>query len=289
MEITKTRSRSGSGPTFRLVAAVLAGAATLLAQDGAKPRGKSGAADAPAQQIVEQMRQAEELASRAKGLKGDARNEALARAAQAFRAIVDAHPEDQQKCARAWFRIGDLERGKSDLAAAEVAYAHAAELDGDRYGERALLECAHMQRRLARVDEAIATYRKVAAMNPDSERAHDARVWIGTCLESKGDLDGAIDTFSEALRTTTEPARVIELCNKLANALVDRGDLNGAATAIARAEEAVPSGDEDDIPRLRKSVESMSARKALQKARDKAAHAHEDAQQLEAARASKKQ
>jgi tetratricopeptide (TPR) repeat protein len=241
---------------------------------------KAGAGDARSTTRAE-LQSAAKLVDAVKGLRGPARTEALTKAAAAYQQVIDRHPDDRGSCARAWFEIGELERRKANLAAAEKAYAQAVALDAERFGARALIEQAHMQRRLDRPDEALAAYRKVATLQPDSGRAHTARLWIARCLKAKGDLTGAIASYESALDTTTHPGRSIELLNGLAKACLAQGDLDGAGAALARADKLVPEGDGKEAQRLRKAVEKMSARKAWQRARDKANGAHEDARKLE--------
>ena len=106
-------------------------------------------------------------------------------------------------------------------------------------------------------------------------------MWIARCLEEQGDLPASVDSYRASLELTTNPRRVIDLCNGLANVLLSQGDMDGAAAALARAEGVVPGGDGEEAARLRKAVSGMSAKRALQRARDKASRAHEDARKLE--------
>lgn len=264
-------SRIRRGWVGTLVLAVLVGTAPAPAQSEEKPAGSASY----------DLRQAASLAGMAKGRKGVERLEALERAADAYRAVISSHPEDTQGCARAWFEVAELERRKGNLSAAEKGYAKAASMDPDRYAARASLEKGHVQRRLDRIDDALATYREVASLDPASSRAHTARVWIGGCLQIRGDLDGAVRAFSEALGKTEKPAHVIDLCNRMGKALLALGDLDGAEAAVARAEKAVAGADEEGAQQLKKALAKMSVRKALQRARDKENDAHEDARRLE--------
>lgn len=241
---------------------------------------KAGGGDAASTARAE-LRLAAQLVDEVKGLRGPARTEALTKAAAAYHQVIGRHPDDRGSCARAWFEIGELERRQANLAAAEKAYAQAATLDFERFGARALIEQAHMQRRLDRPDEALAAYRKVATLLPDSARAHTARLWVARCLQAKGDVTGAIAAYESALETTDHPARSIELLNGLTKAWLAQGDLDAAAAVLARADKLVPAGDGEEAQKLRKAVEKMSARKAWQRAQDKASGAHEDARQLE--------
>ena len=244
-------------------------------------------AEGPAPRVDEaaaraELRRAKLLVSQVKGLRGEARDAALDRAIAAYREISARHPEDRATCARAWYEVGELLRRKASLSAAEGAYQKAAALDARRFAARSLMQRAHIQRRLDRVDEALASYRELAAMEPRTGRGHTARRWIARCLEQQGDLTGAIEAYRSALEVTTRPRAVIELCNGLAKTLLSQGDIDAAADVLARAERVVPEGDSDEAVRIQKAVDTMSGRRALQRARDKANKAHEDARKLEA-------
>ncbi len=268
-------------PLALAMAALLLGAGARAQADG---RGRGDAVQTPAAEVRAALRHAAESLAQVKGLKGPARTEALDQAAQAYRAVLEAHAGDAGIGGEAWFQIGEIERRKGAIAAAETAYAKAAELDFDRYGERALTERGHMLRRLKRFDEAIEVYRRAAAVKPASARAHTARTWIGRCLQEQGDLDGAVAAHRQALDVTTEPRRVIEISNWLAKACLAKGDLDGAEAALARAEAVVPEGDSPEAESVRDAFDDMSARRALQRARDKRTDAPGQAQDVENSR-----
>jgi tetratricopeptide (TPR) repeat protein len=144
-----------------------------------------------------------------------------------------------------------------------------------------------MQRRQKRNDEAMATYAKAAGVEPGSARAQDARLWQARLLQAAQRLDDAITAFQSALECATPGTQTIEASNFLALAFVDKGDLDAAARAIDHAEQSVTElGEEDPVvqERLHKSLEAMSAKKALQRARDKKNQAGKDAVGLEAGR-----
>jgi tetratricopeptide (TPR) repeat protein len=142
-----------------------------------------------------------------------------------------------------------------------------------------------MQRRQKRVDEAMATYARAAAIDPGNSRAQEARLWQGRLLQGLERLDEAIVAFQAALESADPGAETIDACNFLALAWIQKTDLDSAARAIEHAEHAVQGvGDEDPIvvERLHKALESMSAKKALQRARDKHSQAGKDAARFEA-------
>ncbi len=98
---------------------------------------------------------------------------------------------------------------------------------------------------------------------------------------------GRIDAYRQALSLTTPPRRVLEISNRLALCLVQQGKLDLAAAAIRRAETAAAPAlakKGSKATSLRRALDRMSARKALQRARDKATGAHQDAQDIERGR-----
>ena len=95
------------------------------------------------------------------------------------------------------------------------------------------------------------------------------------------------DAYRQALSLTTQPRRVLEICNRLALCLVKQGKLDQAAAAIRQAETAAAPELAKQGPKatsLRRALDRMSGRKALHRARDKASGAHRDAQDAERGR-----
>lgn len=233
---------------------------------------------------------AKEVAGRARGLHGPERARALETAAAAYDKVVADFSAEPPLAATAALTAADLWRQQGSLPLAEKDYLLAAQLDAPRYAQRALLGAADMQRRQQRIDDAFATYAKVVALDPASSRAQDARLWQARLLQGRERLDEAIVAFQTALESADPGSETIEACNFLALAWIDKGDLDAAGRAIEHAEQHVAAmADEDPLvlERLKKGIEAMSARKALQRARDKENQAGKDAEALEAARAGK--
>ena len=225
------------------------------------------------------LKAAAELAEKVKGLRGPARDQALEQAAKAYEEVAAAHAGEPALAAQAAYEAGELWRRGSDLVLAEAAYRKAAELDRDRYAERAWLELGNMQRRQKKWDEAVATYTQLVEFAPKSSRAHDARLWIGRTLQQKGTPEPALAAFRTALDAAGSPLEAIEAANWLAKTLITTGDLAGAEAALTAAEQHRVAGP--DAERIRRALDDMSARRALQRARDKSGDAHEDAKDLE--------
>lgn len=223
---------------------------------------------------------AKEVAGRARGLRGPERAQALEAAATAYDKVVTGFAAEPAVAAAAAFAAGDLWRQQGSLPLAEKDYLLAAQLDADRFAQRALLGAADMQRRQKRVEEAMATYAKAAAIDPGSARAQDARLWQGRLLQGLERIDEAIVAFQAALESADPGTETIDACNFLALAWIHKGDLDAATRVIEHAEHAVQAvGDEDPVvlERLHKALEGMTAKKALQRARDKKSQAGKDA------------
>jgi tetratricopeptide (TPR) repeat protein len=238
----------------------------------------------PAGGAREALKACREQSEKLKGLRGPSRDAALEEVAKSYEHVAGEFSKDRGTCAQAWFEAAELWRRGNDLAQAEAAYTKAVENDQDRYAERAWLELGNIQRRAKRPDDAIASYKKVIALVPKSSRAHDARLWVARTIQQKGSLAEAIEAYRAAFADAPSAMDKIEAGNWLAKALVTAGDLNAAADAIAAAEKCAEPLDGEDATRAQKEIESMSAKKALQRARDKATGAHKDAAAVEKAK-----
>jgi tetratricopeptide (TPR) repeat protein len=278
----------------------VAAAGPVLAQNGGAAGGRpeATAQDAAAGRLARAKVQvsdagraalaaAKELAGRGKGLRGGERAQALEQAAAAYDKVAADFAAEPAVAGAAAFAAAELWRQHGSLPLAEKDYLLAAETDAPRFLQRGLLGAADMQRRQKRNDEALATYGKAAAAEPAGPRAQEARLWQARLLQTLGRLDPAIAAFQSALESARPGRQVVEAANYLALACVQKGDFDAAERAIEHAEQAVAGAGEDDpvvAARLQKAIESMSARKALQRARDKQAGAGKDAARLDEAR-----
>jgi len=230
------------------------------------------------------LKQAAAIAAKSKGLKGKARSSALTAGAKAYEAVAAKFGSEAGACGQAWFRAAELWRRSLSLESAAKAYGLAVDRDPRRYQERSWLQLAHLERRQKRTEEALELYKKVARLKSGTARTHEARLWIGRCLEAQKKADAAVDAYRQALSLTTKPRRVVDVCNRLALCLVQQGKLDQAAAAIRQAETTAASVLDKKGPSsksLRRALDRMSARKALQRARDKATGAHRDAKDLD--------
>lgn len=284
------------GFRFRVAAFLtlaLTGAAVLPAQAKTAKAGAESAATTtrrpqPSKPARAALRAVQDVRKTATGKKGEARNAILRQAAQGYAKVITDFAAEPVVVAQASFAAAEIWRAQGELGRAKELYRQSLSLDADRFAERSQLQLAHLARREKAVDAAIAMYRKVAALEPKSGRAHQARLWIGRCQLQAGKADDAVQTFRAAIDQTPSPRQAIEACNRLANALVKLGRLDEAEQAVARARQASeqPAGGTGKSAASRqaglaKAYAKMSARRALQRARDKKNKAHQDALELE--------
>jgi tetratricopeptide (TPR) repeat protein len=276
-----------------LCALLLSGAPSLMAQSAppVQAGGQSSMERAPRPKTSPEakaaLQRAKDLAGRVKGAAAADRSLGLETAAKAYEQVAADFAAEALVAAQARWEAGELWRRQGSLLLAEQCYLESARLDADRYGQRGTLAAADMQRRQKRTAEALETYARAETLEPGSTRAQEARLWRARLLQSSGRLDAAVIVFRAAVEAAHGPRQEIEAANWLAKALIAAGDLEGAAAAIGAADEAVAEAGEDDVveqERLQKALESMSARKALQRARDKKHGAAKDAGMLEGSR-----
>ncbi|MBL9076962.1 MAG: hypothetical protein JNL08_05630 [Planctomycetes bacterium] len=229
-----------------------------------------------------------DLVGALRGLRGPERKTALEQAAAAHDRIAEQFAAEVPVAAAAVFTAAELWRQQGSFALAEKDYLRAASLDAARFAQRGLFGAAEMQRRQQRPDEALGTYAKAEAVAPGTGRAQQVRLCRARLLLSLERVDEAVSGLQAALESAEGPSQVIEAANLLALAFVKKGDLDAAARAIEHAERAVEAAaDDDDAPaheRHLKALEGMSARRALQRARDERDGAGADAVHLDAAR-----
>ncbi len=227
---------------------------------------------------------ARQEAMKVRGLQGDAQLAALQNAAKAYDVAAVQIADEPKAAAQAAFSAAELWRSHGSVGEAERCYLASASLDAERYGQRGKLGAADMQRRAEKHEQAIATYRDAAAIDPATARAQTARLWIGRVLQTMGREVDAVVAFRTAVASAVTTSQTIEAINYLASALIAGGDLAGASQALAQADAAVSTAiveKPEDAERLHKALESMSARRALQRAQDKAVDAAADAQQVD--------
>ena len=253
--------------------------APLSAQDVVPP---ASGADAKAS-----LARAAGLVEAMKGVKGPERLDGMRKAAEAYDQVAQSFASDAPTVARARFEAGECWRRAGEFEAAARAYGQALDGEPGRYEQRAAFERAGVLRRLDRFDEALVGYRRAAALGPEGVRAHAARVWVATVLESQGELGHAMAAFRAAVDAAVGARRTVEACDELAKALLRGGDLEGAAAALERADTAaapVLEAGGEEAARMRRVLDELGSRRQLTRARDRAQGTARDAIDVEAVR-----
>ena len=220
----------------------------------------------------------------AKGKKGEARKTILREAAAGYARVVVDFAGEPGAMAPASFAAAEIWRAAGELQKAKDYYQKSIQFDGARYEERSTLQLAHIARRQKDAAGAIALYMKVAKQKPKSARAHEARIWIGRSHATANKTDAAITAYRAAIDLAASPSQAIDACNRLAGLFVKLSKLDDAEQVIGRAAtvaKTTPTAKGKMAERQKQSWEKaydkMSARRALQRARDKATKAHKDA------------
>ncbi len=261
-------------------------AATAEAAATAAPKATKGKPISPAARAA--LRTASSQAAQLKGLSGTPRLVALERLAACYEQVAGQVASEPRAAAQAWFGAGDAWRRHASPAKAEGCYRKCLAQDDGRYEQRGWYQVGQMQRRQKQLAAAIESYGKAAVLKPGSARSHRSHLWVARCFGELGEYDKAVAAYRSALEATEKPRQVIELCNDLAKAMVRKGDLAGAESAIQcaerRARPVIEAGGVEGA-RVKKAFDAMSARRAVQRAQDKARGSAGDAAQLERDRA----
>lgn len=269
----------------RLVVGVFVGMAVLSAQVETPPGTKGAVPPSRVSDVArEAFSEARQLVRAARGLTGPERSHRIEAAASAFDGLVARFADEAPAAAQAAFEAAELWRRHGSLALAEKDYLYAGRKDVTRYGQRALLGAADMQRRQQRTEEASLTYRKAIEADPATSRAQHARLWLARMQQAEGRLDDAIASLQAALERAPTPRLAIDTSDLLAKVWIEKGDLEAAGFAIDHAEALVEkhvAGDPIAAERLRRACASMSARRALQRALDREHDAAGDAVELD--------
>ncbi len=233
------------------------------------------------------LKQAAGLLEALKGVRGAPRLEGMRKAARAYVDVAQDFAGQASVAARARYEAGECFRKAGDLEPAAEQFSLCLEVDDGRYLQRAAFGLADMQRRQEGYEAAIGNYRKAVEASPDSARADESRLWVARCYEAWDKPEEALAAYRDAVANASSPRRKVDACDRLAMHLIKRGDFEGAGEAIREAETsaaAILGTPGQDADRMRKALDGMTSRRALQRARDKANDASGDAIGLEQAR-----
>jgi hypothetical protein len=220
---------------------------------------------------VAQLSHAARLRRELDGKSGSERDEARARAVEAYRAVRVLWPEDAEACAEGAFRAGELLRAAKQSAEAAIEFEIAREKGGaEGFGSRARLELAHLLRRGDQRERALAEFEALAMLSKAPQNRRDeAGLWAGRLQHDMGLRAQACRTWHRLAEQAEDPMDRIQAWDWLVQDLLDARDLEGAAGMLERAREALaPQAAEETKQgeRVRNAMQRMRSIDQLQRA-----------------------
>ncbi len=218
-----------------------------------------------------QVQYALKLKNALRGANDAARAALQADAVAAYRAVRKHWPAELELCAESAFRAGEILRAAGDVSGAHSEFSFVRGMESDTsFRARAGIEIGHLHRRVRRVEPALDLYLAVAN-DPKSEpeQRDEALYWAGRAYSELGKLDEARRAFETVAGRAEDPLQRIEAWDELALALVDAGDLEGAAGWIARARTTLADAALEETAqgeRVRGALERMRAIRRLERA-----------------------
>ncbi len=220
---------------------------------------------------VAQLQQATRLKTGLRGFKDEARKLRETEVVAAYRAVRQHWPQAYEQCAEAAFRAGELLRAGADFAGAQTEFEYVRALNVDTpFRSRAGLEIGHLQRRSKHAEPALDAYLAVVD-DPKSEpaRRDEAALWAGRLYTELGKPNEARRQWEAVAQRSEDSMQRIDAWDELALALVDSGDLEGAAGWIAKARETLADAALEETAqgeRVRGALERMRAIRRLERA-----------------------
>lgn len=191
-------------------------------------------------------------------------------AVAAFRAVRTHFPQERAAAAEAAFRAGELLRADEPVAA-EAEFRAARELGaGTAFAARAGLELGHLHRREGALEAALGDYQSVSAEDKAERRYRDdALLWAGRVCADLGRKDEARRIWEGVAAAAESPLDRIEAFDELVLALVDAGDLEGAAGMLERCKTTLADTANEETQlgeRVRNALVRMRAARRLEEA-----------------------
>lgn len=218
-----------------------------------------------------QLERATELKRALRGLQGEARDRARSEAVSAYRAVREFFAADAAACAEASFRAGELLRAAEDVAGALAEFGIARDRGaGTDFRVRAMLEVGHLERRMKHAQPALAAYEAVVAEESATKRQKDeALLWVGRVYGDQERFDDARRVWQKVADGGEDPLDRVRAFDLIASALVETGDLEGAAGVIKRCHDALSDVAAEETKlgeRVRSALDAMRSPEQLSRA-----------------------
>jgi tetratricopeptide (TPR) repeat protein len=251
----------------------------LRAADGeSRPvseRRADGTAPVPKKESAQaQLQYAQMLRQAVRGTEGDARSAARKSAIAGYRAVHEYFPGDAAACAEGAFRAGELLRAANENEAALSEFAIARDKGaGTPFRGRGLLEIGHVERRTQKFQEALLAYEAVLSDTATTQRQKDdASLWAGHVYAALKRPDDAHRAWQRVADSAEDPIDRIKAFDCIAQAAIEKGDLDGASALLERCHEAVSEAASEETKlgdRVRNALAGMRAHDELQRAIEK--------------------
>jgi tetratricopeptide (TPR) repeat protein len=221
--------------------------------------------------VALQVQHAAKLKAALRGFRDGERKSREAAVVAAYRAVRRHFPEAAEACAESAFRAGELLRASGDSAGARAEFRYVRDrAPRTAFHARAGIELGHLARKSRQPSEALDLYLAVAD-DPKSEpaRRDEAALWAGRVYAEQQQPDEARRRWEGVAQRAEDPLQRIDAWDELALALVDAGDLEGAAGWIARARETLADAALEETAqgeRVRGALERMRAIRRLERA-----------------------
>lgn len=257
---------------------------TLHAAPSARTRAVSDAPSIPKLETAKaQLEHAASLKKAMRGLEGEARDRARSEAVAAYRSVREYFGGDANASAEAAYRAGELLRSADDTAGALAEFTIARDRGaGTDFRVRAMLEIGHLERRAKRMQQAIAAYETVVADETASARQKDeASLWVGRVYADLERLADARRVWQRVADKGDDPLDRIRAYDLMTSALVDAGDLEGAAGTLERCREALAEVAQEESKlgeRVRSALSAMRCVDELARAVEKRKRASDTAE-----------
>jgi tetratricopeptide (TPR) repeat protein len=211
-----------------------------------------------------QLKLAASLKAAMRGTEGEEKVAARKQAIEGYRSVREFFNSNAAACAEASFRAGELLRSANDVAGAQSEFKIARDRGaGTAFRVRAMLEMGHLDRRAKRFDSALAAFEAVIAEESATTRQKDeASLWAGRVYVELARPADAQRVWKRVADSAEDPLDRIHAYDYLALALVEQGDLEGAAGMLERCREALSDAAQEESKlgeRVRSALSGMRA------------------------------
>jgi len=212
-----------------------------------------------------QLEHARELKLAMRGTRGRERARRRMNAAEAYRVVRRYFPEERGLGGEAAFRAGELLRAGGEERCALEEFRVARELsDGGEFAFRASLEIGHLLRRRGDPSGALDAYLDVIAdARAEPRWCDDAAIWAGRVWYEMKQVEEARRWWNRVAEGGEDPCDRVRAYDQLALALIDEGDLEGAAGVLDVCRRRLSDVALEETPRGERTRNALTNMRAV--------------------------